>query len=121
MLTCDPVASAEGISLITLVADTNRHVVPDPAVGIDATQSRTRILAFSGDASQLLGAVRVDHTLRAAIGRRANHLRHASAPTLTTNIPWWQCVWSTRIGIARVFFNNRLNGCKWCYKKRKSN
>ena len=57
MLTCDPVASAEGISLITLVADTNRHVVPDPAVGIDATQSRARILAFSGDASQLLGAV----------------------------------------------------------------
>ena len=107
--------------MITLVADTNRHVVPDPAAGIDATQSRARILAFSGDASQLLRAVRVDHTLRAAIGRRADHLRHASAPTLTTNIPWWQCVWSTRIGIARVFFNNRLNGCKLCYKKRKSN
>ena len=107
--------------MVSLVADTYRHMVSDPTIGIDAAKTGTRVLALSGDAGQLLGAVRVDHTLRAAIGRRANHLRHASAPTLTTNIPWWQCVWSTGIGIARVFFNNRLNGCKWCYKKRKSN
>ena len=112
MLTCDPVASAEGISLITLVADTNRHVVPDPAVGIDATQSRARILALSGDASQLLGAVRVDHTLRATVRGRANHLGHTGAPTLTTNIPWRECVWSTWVGVARVLLNNRLNCCE---------
>ena len=73
MLTCDPVASAEGISLITLVADTNRHVVPDPAVGIDATQSRTRILTLSVDAGLVRGTVRVDHTFWSAVWWRAYH------------------------------------------------
>ena len=76
--------------MITLVADTNRHVAPDPAVGIDATQSRARILAFSGDASQLLRAVRVDNALRATIGRRADHLWHTSAVASVSNLLWWQ-------------------------------
>ena len=67
-LTCDSVASAKGIPLVSLVADTNRHMVPDPTVSIDATKTRTRVLALSGDAGQLLGAVRVDHTLRATVG-----------------------------------------------------
>ena len=67
-LTCDSVASVKGISLVSLVADTNRHMIPDPTVGIDATETGTRVLTLSGDAGQLLGAVRVDHTLRATVG-----------------------------------------------------
>ena len=43
-------------------------MVPDPAVGIDATEARAGILALSGDASKFLGAVGVDHTLRSAVG-----------------------------------------------------
>ena len=115
-LTCDSVASAKGISLVSLVADTNRNMVPDPAVGIDATKTGTRVLALSGDAGQLLGAVRVDHTLRATVRGRANHLGHTGAPTLTANIPWRECVWSTWVGIARVLLNNRLNCCEGDYK-----
>ena len=46
-LGCDPIASVEGVSLVPLVANTDWYVVPDPAVGIDTTQARTRILAFS--------------------------------------------------------------------------
>ena len=115
-LTCDSVASAKGISLVSLVADTNRHMVPDPAVGIDATKTGTRVLALSGDAGQLLGAVRVDHTLRATVRGRANHLGHTGAPTLTANIPWRECVWSTWVGIARVLLNNRLNCCEGVIK-----
>ena len=102
--------------MVSLVADTNRHMVPDPAVGIDATKTRARILTFSRDASQLLGAVRVDDTFRAAVGRGADHLGHARATTLTTNIPWRECVWSTWVGIARVLLNNRLNCCEGDYK-----
>ena len=115
-LTCDSVASAKGISLVSLVADTYRHMVSDPTIGIDAAKTGTRVLALSGDAGQLLGAVRVDHTLRATVGGRANHLRHACAPTLTTNIPWRQCVWSTWVGIARVLLNNRLDCCEGVIK-----
>lgn len=106
---CDSVASVKGISLVSLVADTNRHMIPDPTVGIDATETGTRVLTLSGDAGQLLGAVRVDHTLRATVRGRANHLGHTGAPTLTTNIPWRECVWSTWVGVARVLLNNRLN------------
>ena len=60
---------------MTLVADTDRHMVPDAAVGIDTTQTGAGVLALSGDASKLLGAVRVDHTLRPAVRGRSNHFR----------------------------------------------
>ena len=44
---CNSVASVEGITLVPLVANTDRYVVSDPTVGIDATKSRTRVLTFS--------------------------------------------------------------------------
>ena len=90
MLTCDPVASAEGVSLISLVAHADRNMVPDSAVSIDAAKTRTRVLTFSVDASQLLRAVGVDNALRATIGRRADHLWHTSAVTSVSNLLWWQ-------------------------------
>ena len=49
-LTCDSVASAKGISLVSLVAHTNGHMVSDPTVSIDATKTGTRVLALSRDA-----------------------------------------------------------------------
>ena len=44
-------------------------MVPDSAVGVHATEARTGVLALSVDASSVCGAVSIDHTLRAAIGR----------------------------------------------------
>ena len=46
-LCCDSVASVEWVPLIPLIADTDRYVVSDPTESIDATKSRTRVLAFS--------------------------------------------------------------------------
>ena len=51
------VTSAKRISLVSLVASANRNMVPDSAVGIDATQARTRILTSLSNASKILGAV----------------------------------------------------------------
>ena len=84
------VASAEGVSLISLVAHADRNMVPDSAVSIDAAKTRTRVLTFSVDASQLLRAVRVDNALRATIGRRADHLWHTSAVTSVSNLLRWK-------------------------------
>ena len=88
-LSGNSVASAEGVSLISLIADTNGDMVPDSAVGVDATKARTGILAFPVDAGQLLRAVRVDNALRATVGWRANHLRQAGAVTSVSNLLRW--------------------------------
>ena len=88
-LSGDSVASAEGVSLISLIADTNGDMVPDSAVGIDATKARTGILAFPVDAGQLLRAVRVYNALRATVGWRADHLRHAGAVASVSNLLRW--------------------------------
>ena len=69
--------------MIALVADTDRHMVPDAAVGIDTAQTGAGVLALSGDASKLLGAVRIDHTLRPAVRGRTDHSRCAIALALT--------------------------------------
>lgn len=85
-------------------------MVPDPAVGIDAAQTGARVLALSGDASKLLGAVRVDHTLRSAVGGSAHHVWLTVADTAVSNCPRGQRVAATRVGIAWVSFH-RLNSC----------
>ena len=94
---------------MTLVADTDRHMVPDAAVGIDTAQTGAGVLALSGDASKLLGAVRVDVALRTTVWRRSDHTRRAIALALTAIVPWLKGIWSTRIGVTRIFFNNRFN------------
>ena len=88
-LSGNSVASAEGVSLISLVADTNGDMVSNSAVGIDATKARTGILAFPVDAGQLLRAVRVDNALRATVGWRANHLGHAGAVASVSYLLRW--------------------------------
>ena len=63
-----PVTSAKGISLVSLVADTDGNMISYSAVGIDATKTRAWILAALVDASKFLRAVRVDHTFRTTVG-----------------------------------------------------
>ena len=55
--------------MITLIANADRDVVSDPAVGIYATKSWARVLALLVDTGQFLRAVGVDHTLRPTVWR----------------------------------------------------
>ena len=64
-----PVTSAKRISLVSLVANTDRNMISNPAICIDATETRAGILAALVDASKFLRAVRVDHTFRTTVGR----------------------------------------------------
>ena len=63
------VASAEGVSLVSLIANADWDMISDSAVGIDAAKTRAGILAALVDASKFLRAVRVDHTFRTTVGR----------------------------------------------------
>ena len=83
-------------------------MVSNSAVGIDAAEARTRVLALSVDAGLVRWTVRVDHTLRPAVGRRANHLWQAGALAAVSDGSWRIAVGSARVGIARITFN-RLN------------
>jgi hypothetical protein len=68
-LRCDSVASVEWVPLVPLVANTDRDMISNPAICIDAAKTRTWILAALVDASKFLRAVRVDHTFRTTGGR----------------------------------------------------
>ena len=63
------VASAEGISMVSLIAYAYWNMISDSAVSIDAAKTRAWILAVLVDASKFLRAVRVDHTFRTTVGR----------------------------------------------------
>ena len=102
-------ALAEGVTNVALIADADGHMVADAAVGIDSTETRTGVLALATDASLVRGAVRVDHTLGAAVGRGPYHFRQTRAATLAANISWRVGVWSTGVGVAGVG-DNWLNG-----------
>ena len=64
-----PVTSAKGISLVSLVADTDGYMISHSAIRIDAAKTRTWILAAFVGACKFLRAVRVDHTFRTTVGR----------------------------------------------------
>ena len=108
-LTWRPSALRKRVSNISLVADTNGNMVSDSAVGIDAAEARTRVLALSADAGLVRRTVRVDDTLRAAVWRRANHLWQAGALALAIKLSGRVRIWTTRVGDAWILFNNRLN------------
>ena len=57
-------------------------MVSDSAVGIDAAEARTRVLALSADAGLVRRTVRVDNTLWAAVWREAFHVWEAGALAL---------------------------------------
>ena len=67
------VATGKRITDESLVANTERDVVPNSAVCILATETRARINALLGSACQLHRTVRVELTLRTAIGRLTDH------------------------------------------------
>ena len=69
MLTWLEITTGEWISNVSLVAHTDGHMIPDPAVGIDATQAGTRVLALPGDAGPVCGTVGIHIAFGAAVGR----------------------------------------------------
>jgi hypothetical protein len=92
---------------------------PDPAVGVDATEPGTRVLAGTVDAGELGVTVVIDGALRSAVRWVADHAGHAVALALTANISGPQAVgarwvWLTGVG---------LDGLKWwwwslaCHKR----
>ena len=84
-------------------------MVPDSAVSIDSTQSRTGVLTLAADARLVRRAVRVHDTLRPAVGWGADHLGEARTLAALSYYPRWIAVWTTRVWITRVdiFFYNR--------------
>ena len=61
------VARCEGISNKTLITDANRNMVSNIAIGIDSTETRTRILTLSVDTRFVNWAILVYDTLRSTV------------------------------------------------------
>ena len=95
--------------MITLVTDTNGDVASHPACGMVATETGARIHTFLVFASKLRGAVIVEHTLRTAVWRTANHIRLAGAVTAIPLSSWRIRVWATGVGVAGIFLYNWLH------------
>lgn len=70
---------AERISGVADVASAHGRVVHHTALCIWAASTSTRVSAFLVNASLVAGALRVDDTLRSAIGRRTDVIRQARA------------------------------------------
>ena len=62
------VAAGERVPNVSLVTHTDGHMIPDPAVGIDATQARTRVLTLLVDTSLIGWAIRVHIAFRSTVG-----------------------------------------------------
>ena len=73
ILTCWPNTSRERIPNISLVTNADRNMIPNSAVCIDTTQTRTGVLAFSANASKCRGTIRIDNTFWSAVRRGTNH------------------------------------------------
>ena len=109
ILTCEASTLREGISLVSLIADANWNMVPNPACCMDATQPRARVNTLLIFTRQFCWAVIVEDTLRMAVWRTANHIWLAGAVTAIPLSSWGIRIWSTGVGVAGVFFNDWFN------------
>ena len=87
-------------------------MVPNSAVGVKTTQTRTRILALAVDTGQVGRTFRVDDALRPAVGRRANHVWKAGAVTAGAVFPGRVGVRAAGVGDAGVLLNHGQDGWK---------
>jgi hypothetical protein len=93
---------AERVADESLVANADGNMVPDAAVGIDSAQAGTGVLTLSPNARLVRGAVRVDHTLGPAVGRRANHVREAGALAAVPDHPGRVAVGPAGVRVAGI-------------------
>ena len=84
-------------------------MVADLTSSINATKARARILTLSIDTCLVLRTVRVDNTLRAAVGRRPDHFWQAGTMATVPNDSWWIGVWSARVGVAWIVVDDWFN------------
>ena len=103
LLTWLEITTGEWIPNISLVANTDGNMIPDPAVGIDATQAGTGILALAVDTRLVGWTIGIDDAFRSAVGRRSNHFRQAGAIASVPNSSGRIGVGSTGIGITWVY------------------
>ena len=88
-------------------------MVPDPAVGVSTTQTRTGVLALSVDARLISGTVSIDLTLWSAVRRRPDHLWQAVTLTPSTHRAGRFTVGPTRVGVAGVLSLHRFRWRWW--------
>ena len=81
-------ALSERISLVSLVTDTQRDVVPHFTVSPCATETRAGVPALSRDTGKLWGTVGVKNTLRLTVRRRTDHVRQTGALAPVSRHPW---------------------------------
>jgi len=82
-LTWQGITTGKGITGKTLTTLTQRTMITHPALSIDATSARTRILTTLTDASLIGGTLCAQHTLRSAVGWQTDVKLQAGAHGLT--------------------------------------
>jgi len=92
------IASGERITSVTIVAGADGRVIHHTAEGIEATRSRTGILAALIDAGQGGGTFGVDGTLWSTVGCPAHEIGQAGAHTRLTH--------NTALGVASAGTGN---------------
>ena len=101
-LTCWPPTLTERIPNEALITNTNWHMVSDTAVGIDAAQSGTRVLALAVDARLVRGTVGINNTLWSTVWRRANHFRKTWTLAPFSYYSGRVAIWSAWVRITRI-------------------
>ena len=79
--------------------------------GIVSTGPGTGVLTPLLDARLVAGALRVDNALGSAVWRLTDHAGLASAVTTVTIVAGRVGERTAGVGVARILFDNRCNGC----------
>lgn len=102
-------ALSEGVSLVPLITDTERNVVPHSAVRPSATETRAGVQTFPGDTGKLRFTVRVEDTLRSTVWRRTQHVWQTGALAPVSYHSRESCIRSAGVGITRILRLYRLS------------
>lgn len=94
-----------------MVANTEWDMVPHSAVCVLATETRAWVDTLLGPAGQFHGTVRVELTLGSAVWWLTDHAGLASAVTPVTIVAGRVGERTAGVGVARILFDNRCNGC----------
>lgn len=85
-------------------------MVADTAVCVDAAEAGARVLALSVDTGAVLRALRVDHALRPAVGRRPDHVGQAGAVAGAAQVAGRVGVGPAGVRVTRVLHNDGGHG-----------
>ena len=103
-------AASKWVSNVSRHTGTDRIVIDDPTLGIEATNSGTRINTVLVDTGLGGGTVRVDHTLRSAATVGVSEVFWSTAADTGTATDSGISIGPTWVGVARV--SGRWRCCK---------